>query len=132
MINGSLVMGSKTGINLELEDLDNDIIYMFGSSKEESGFKDLSNIDEKARSGRLGNLMNKIKNSNFIELKDSFEEIYNLILKYNDSFQVFEDYDAYYDKWKKIEREYRNQDDWRKKSLQSIRSCGEFSNSFEI
>lgn len=132
MINGSLVMGSRTGINLELEELDDDIIYLFGSSKEESSFKDFSNVEEKAGSGRLGNLMNKIRNSNFIELKDSFEEIYNLILKYNDSFQVFEDYDAYYDKWKEIEREYRNQDDWRKKSLQSIKICGEFTNSFEI
>ena len=75
----------------------------------------------------MGNLINKIRNSNFGELKDSFEELYNLILKYNDSFQVFENYDEYYEKWKEIERDYRNKDVWRKKSLQSIRSCGEFS-----
>lgn len=127
MINGSLVMGSRTGINLELEELNGDFIYLFGSSKEEVKYKDLSKIEEKIRSGRLENLINKIRNSNFVELKVSFEELYNLILKYNDSFQVFEDYDKYYEKWKEIERDYRNKDDWRKKSLQSIRSCGEFS-----
>lgn len=127
MINGSLVMGSRTGINLELEELNGDFIYLFGSSKEEVEYKDLSKIEEKIRNGRLGNLINKIRNSNFVELKVSFEELYNLILKYNDSFQVFEDYDKYYEKWKEIERDYRNKDDWRKKSLQSIRSCGEFS-----
>lgn len=127
MIKGSLVMGSRTGINLELEELNGDFIYLFGSSKEEVEYKDLSKIEEKIRSGRLENLINKIRNSNFVELKVSFEELYNLILKYNDSFQVFEDYDKYYEKWKEIERDYRNKDDWRKKSLQSIRSCGEFS-----
>ena len=127
MINGSLVMGSRTGINLELEEHNGCFIYLFGSSKEEVEYKDLSKIEEKIRSGRLGNLINKIRNSNFVELKDSFEELYNLILKYNDSFQVFENYDEYYEKWKEIERDYRNKDDWRKKSLRSIRSCGDFS-----
>ncbi len=127
MINGSLVMGSRTGINLELEENNGCFIYLFGSSKEEVEYKDLSKIEEKIRSGRLGNLINKIRNSNFVELKDSFEELYNLILKYNDSFQVFENYDEYYEKWKEIERDYRNKDDWRKKSLQSIKACGDFS-----
>lgn len=127
MINGSLVMGSRTGINLELEENNGCFIYLFGSSKEEVEYKDLSKIEEKIRSGRLGNLINKIRNSNFFELKNSFEELYNLILKYNDSFQVFENYDEYYEKWKEIERDYRNKDDWRKKSLRSIRSCGDFS-----
>lgn len=127
MINGSLVMGSRTGINLELEENNGCFIYLFGSSKEEVEYKDLSKIEEKIRSGRLGNLINKIRNSNFFELKDSFEELYNLILKYNDSFQVFENYDEYYEKLKEMERDYRNKDDWRKKSLQSIKACGDFS-----
>lgn len=134
MVNGSLVMGSKTGINLELKDLNGDFIYLFGSSKDEveSEFKDHWNIEESINKVRLNNLLDKIRNSNFIELKGSFEELYNLILKYNDSFQVFEDYDEYYKKWKKIERDYRNQGDWMKKSLQSIKACGEFSKTFEI
>lgn len=135
MINGSVVMGSRTGINLELAETKKEFIYLFGSSKEEieGSFRDCSKVEENIfKKSRLGNVINKIRNSNFIELKDSFEEIYNLILKYNDSFQVFRDYDDYYGTWKEIEKDYRDKRVWTKKTLQSIRSCGEFSNSFEI
>ncbi len=137
MANGSLVMGSKTGLNLDIRNvIGEDNIFLFGRSKEEVDYDFIHNFynPEKyiAENSRLKNLIYRIRMSTFPDLKDSFENLYHIIMKYNDSFQVFRDYDSYYDSWERAAKLYRDRKNWTYKSIINIEACENFSHPLEI
>ncbi|WP_300409910.1 glycogen/starch/alpha-glucan phosphorylase [Lagierella sp.] len=137
MASGSLVMGSKTGLNLDIRNMiAEENIFLFGRSKEEVDYDFAHNFYNPERfiseNSRLKNLIYRIRMSTFPDLKESFESLYHIIIKYNDSFQVFRDYDSYYDTWEKIAKQFRDKDNWTKKSIINIGACGNFSHPLEI
>ncbi|MDO5017803.1 MAG: glycogen/starch/alpha-glucan phosphorylase [Lagierella massiliensis] len=133
MLNGAVVHGSTTGLNLELREMNKSGIYLFGNISTESVEVLEDDVyDEDCQNKRLEILIQKIRRSNFVELKDCFEKINGLILKYNDSFKLYEEYDSYYKSFEKMIFDYRDKDKWVERAMDNISLCGEFSGPFVL
>lgn len=132
MLNGGLTIGSRTGINLEIRnEIGERNIFLFGKSQGdlEAQFKhNYYNPNEYVEKNRdLNKLINNIRNSNNIKLKDSFENLYRIIMKYNDSFMVFRDFSSYIRVQKQVDERYRIRDEWNSMQIFNIANSGKFS-----
>ena len=132
MFNGGITIGSRTGINLDIRnEIGGNNIFLFGLSKEE--LDDQFKYNYYQPSGYMNEnedllyLINKVRNSKFKDLIDSFDNILNIILKYNDSFSVLRDYSSYIRAQESIDFKYRDEKNWNNIQLINIANSGKFS-----
>lgn len=137
MFNSGLTIGSRTGLNLDIRnEIGEDNIFLFGLSREEldNQFKhNYYNPTEFIKNNEdLSKLIKKIKTSDNTLLKESFEKLYNLIVKYNDSFFVFKDFPAYARTQKLVEQRYRDKLCWNNMQLVNLAHSGKFSVDYSL
>lgn len=137
MFNGGLTIGSRTGLNLDIRnEIDEKNIFLFGKSQEDAQaqFKyNFYNPEEYVLGNEdLRNLIANVKTSSYNELKNSFENLYKTIMKYNDSFMVFRDFSSYIRKQEDVDMKYRNRSEWNSMQIVNIANSGKFSVDYSV
>ncbi len=109
MNNGSIILTSESSVHEKM-----------GQLKDIGVFK----FDEELLANTESNCLDFIlKNIELLENKkiiDEFYEIYNLILKYNDSFNVINSFDNFVEANKKIQKSYLNENLWNDLMIKNI------------
>ena len=136
-LNGALTIGTLDGANVEIkEEVGDDNIFIFGLTVEE--------VDELRRSGydpqlyyhanaELKRALDQIREGFFApEEKGVFEPIINALLYEGDYFMVLADYEAYIAEQEKVEKVYRNRQEWNKKAIINMANMGKFSSDRTI
>ncbi len=137
MFNGGMTIGSRTGLNLDIRnEIGEENIFLFGKSKEElddqykfNYYNPLEYINNKME---LKILIDKLKNYSNKNLRDSFNNIYDIILKYNDSFYVFREFASYSRMQKNVETKYDNIFKWSRIAITNIAYSGNFSVDYSL
>lgn len=136
-LNGALTIGTLDGANVEiLEEVGDDNIFIFGLTVEE--LQELRRTGYDSNSYYHGNAelkraLDQIKNGYFSpEDKHLFDPIINALLHENDYFMVLADYEAYVKEQEKVEKLYRNQDEWMRKAIINVAKVGKFSSDRTI
>ena len=137
MFNGGMTIGSRTGLNLDIRnEIGEENIFLFGKSKEElddqykfNYYNPLEYINNKTE---LKSLIEKLKNNSNKNLRDSFNNIYDIILKYNDSFYIFREFSSYSRMQKNVESKYYNSVRWNKIAITNIAYSGNFSVDYSL
>ena len=129
-LNGALTVGTLDGANIEIrEEVGNDNIFIFGMTAQE--------IEETRHSGRYNPWEHYERNveikrildltfSNFFSLHDPgiFEPIRKSLLEYGDPYFVLADLPSYAQCQSRVEKLYRNPDEWNRKAILNVAPCG--------
>ena len=142
MLNGALTIGTMDGANVEIyEEVGKDNIFIFGMTAEEviAKYKDNSydpwaicNINQDVRM-----ILTSLINGTFDKDPDLFREIYDSILNgYGgsraDEYFILEDYADYARAQQEVDKAYKNQEQWAKKSIINVAKSGKFSSDRTI
>lgn len=136
-LNGALTIGTLDGANVEIkEEVGDDNIFIFGLTVEE--------VEELRRTGydpnvyyqgnpELKRALDQIRDGFFSpEDKHLFQPIINALLHEGDYFMVLADYEAYVREQEKVEKLYRNQEEWNRKAILNVARVGKFSSDRTI
>lgn len=136
-LNGALTIGTLDGANVEIkEEVGDDNIFIFGLTVEE--------VEDLRRSGydptvyyhsnaELKRALDQIRDGFFSpEDKHLFQPILNALLNEGDYFMVLADYEAYVREQEKVEKLYRDQDEWNRKAIINVANVGKFSSDRTI
>lgn len=136
-LNGALTIGTLDGANVEIkEEVGDDNIFIFGLTVEE--------VEDLRRSGydptvyyhsnaELKRALDQIRDGYFSpEDKHLFQPILNALLNEGDYFMVLADYEAYVREQEKVEKLYRDQDEWNRKAIINVANVGKFSSDRTI
>jgi len=137
MMNGAITIGTLDGANVEIKDVvGEENIVIFGLSAEKvmeyyrhGGYK---SWDQYHNSPRLKRVVDQLINGFFSEAGGEFRDIYDSLLKDNDTFFVLKDFCAYTEAFNRLNLLYANQDRWYKTSLVNISRSGIFSSDRSI
>lgn len=109
MNNGSIILTSDSSVYEKMSQLKDTGVFKF---------------DEESSSNTESRCMNfLLKNIELLENKkiiNEFYEIYNLILKYNDSFNVINSFDNFVEANEKIQKSYLNENSWNDLMIKNI------------
>ena len=109
MNNGSIILTSDSSVYEKMSQLKDTGVFKF---------------DEESSSNTESRCMNfLLKNIELLENKkiiNEFYEIYNLILKYNDSFNVINTFDNFVEVNEKIQKSYLNENSWNNSMIINI------------
>ena len=134
MINGALTIGTLDGANIEIkEQVGNDNIYIFGlTAKQIEKEKSKYNIKEFIKNNfNLNKIITDIKESKFGNVK-RYQNLLTTFLEYNDKFMICKDFDDYINTQFLIDKDYKNKNNWYRKSLINIANAGFFSSDRTI
>ncbi|MBO4894484.1 MAG: glycogen/starch/alpha-glucan phosphorylase [Clostridia bacterium] len=136
MINGALTLGTLDGANVEMKQaVGDDNIFIFGLTASE--------VDEIWKQG-YNSLSYYIANPELRATVDSlngcwagndFSTIFNYLTNAHgvaDPYMCLADFESYFITYKAIMAEYKNRDEWTKKSLANIAGAGFFSSDRSI
>ncbi|MBS5966070.1 MAG: glycogen/starch/alpha-glucan phosphorylase [Finegoldia magna] len=119
MNNGSIILTSDSSIYEKISQLKDTGVFKF---------------DEELLANTESNCMDFIlKNIELLENKkiiNEFYEIYNLILKYNDSFNVINSFDNFVEVNEKIQKSYLNENSWNNLMIKNIEISKKFGISY--
>lgn len=115
MNNGSIILTSDSSVYEKMSQLKDTGVFKF---------------DEESSSNTESRCMNfLLKNIELLENKkiiNEFYEIYNLILKYNDSFNVINSFDNFVEVNEKIQKSYLNENSWNNLMIKNIELSKKF------
>ncbi|KAG7892973.1 hypothetical protein KL936_001147 [Ogataea polymorpha] len=128
VLNGGLIIGTVDGANVEItREIGEDQIYLFGNLSE-----DVDELRHEHNMGRLTipNALNQV--FDFIESGTfgSYEEYRTLVENikiHGDYYLVSDDFESYLEAQRTIDKEYKDQDNWTRKSIISVANMGFFS-----
>ncbi|MEX0680572.1 MAG: glycogen/starch/alpha-glucan phosphorylase [Balneolales bacterium] len=136
-LNGALTIGTLDGANIEIrEEVGEDNIFIFGLTDEE--------VEQKRREGYnpreyyesnsgLQQVLNQIRDGFFEpENPGLFHPIIRTLLDQGDYFMVLADFQSYADQQHEIEKLYKNQKEWIKKTIHNVARMGKFSSDRTI
>lgn len=137
MMNGAVTLGTLDGANVEIKDLvGEDNIYIFGMTVEDiaalrqRGYDPWNVIKKDAA---LRKVLGQLKGGFFGGGMDQFNDVYDSIAEYGDSYFLMEDFKSYYNMCIKCENDYRdNKDEFRKMQIHNIAKSGHFSSDRTI
>ncbi len=126
VMTGSLIIGTRDGANIEIaEEVGEENIYFFGKTVDE-----VNDIRHNGTSSPCPNELIKvidyILNGNFGEIGYIKDYLLN-ILNGNDYYLLNTDFEDYLQKQKNIDKDYKNIEDWYKRSLIAVSRMGFFS-----
>jgi starch phosphorylase len=136
-MNGALTIGTLDGANIEImEEVGEENIFIFGLKADEV-------VSMKERGYNPHDyLQNDMELKRVIELIDSnhfcpnepglFRPILATLLEEGDKYMVLADYRSYVDTQGAVDRLYRNEDEWTKKSILNTANMGKFSSDRSI
>jgi len=130
-LNGALTIGTLDGANVEIaEEVGDKNIFIFGLKVEE--VKDLLSKGYNPReyyekNVRLKKVIDLISCGYFsTEFPALFQPIIDGLLN-SDQYFHLADFQAYYDCQQRVSQEYKNYDNWTKKSIINVANTGKFS-----
>lgn len=138
MMNGALTVGTLDGANVEMHEMvgDNNM-FLFGLRADQvmdyyqhGGYhaRDIYNGDS-----RVKEVLDQLVNPGPICCHATeFESIFRSLLDNNDEFFVLKDFAGYVETHVEVDRAYRNQQEWLKKSIINIGHSGKFSSDNTI
>lgn len=115
MNNGSIILTSDSSIYEKISQLKDTGVFKF----DEESFKN-------TESRCMNFLLKKIELLENKKIIDEFYEIYNLILKYNDSFNVINSFDNFVEANEKIQKSYLNENLWNNLMIKNIEISKKF------
>ncbi|MEB1807508.1 MAG: glycogen/starch/alpha-glucan phosphorylase [Bacillaceae bacterium] len=137
MMNGALTLGTLDGANVEIKEMVGDEnIFIFGLTAQEvlnyyqfGGYnaRHIYNSDHRIRT-----ILDQLVNGFFNKDEYEFKDIYYNILSNNDEFFVLKDFDSYIEAQEMVDQNYRDQNNWLKKSITNIAHSGKFSSDRTI
>lgn len=140
MLNGGLTLGTLDGANVEIvEEAGMENNYIFGLKAEEIQEKIEKGYDAKIPYNNVNGLkkiVDSLINGTFSDLGSGiYTTIYKSLIdsgKDSDQYFVLEDFAAYKEAHKKMNKEYRDRYNWAKKQLYNIANAGKFSSDRTI
>ena len=138
MMNGALTIGTMDGANVEMHEMvGDDNMFLFGLRAEQvldyyqyGGYyaRDIYNGDS-----RVKEVLDQLVQPGPICCHtQEFDQIFHSLLDNNDEYFVLKDFASYVETHVEIDRAYRNQKDWLKKSIINIGHSGKFSSDNTI
>lgn len=136
-LNGALTIGTLDGANVEIkEEVGDENIFIFGLTVEQVEELRRSGYDPNAyyhANAELKRALDQIKSGFFSpENKHLFDPIINALLHEGDYFMVLADYEDYVKEQEKVEKLYRDQDEWNRKAIINVAKVGKFSSDRTI
>lgn len=136
-LNGALTIGTLDGANVEIkEEVGDDNIFIFGLTVEELEELRRTGYDSKTYyhgNAELKRALDQISNGFFSpEDKHLFDPIIHALLHENDYFMVLADYESYVKEQERVERLFKNQDEWTRKAIINVAKVGKFSSDRTI
>lgn len=136
-LNGALTIGTLDGANVEIkEEVGDDNIFIFGLTVEELEELRRTGYDSKTYyhgNAELKRALDQISNGFFSpEDKHLFDPIIHALLHENDYFMVLADYESYVKEQERVERVFKNQDEWTRKTIINVAKVGKFSSDRTI
>ncbi|KAG7928967.1 hypothetical protein KL925_001148 [Ogataea polymorpha] len=128
VLNGGLIIGTVDGANVEItREIGEDQIYLFGNLSE-----DVDELRHEHNMGRLTipNALNQVFDSIESGTFGSYEEYRTLVENikiHGDYYLVSDDFESYLEAQRTIDKEYKDQDNWTRKSIISVANMGFFS-----
>lgn len=137
MLNGAVTVGTMDGANVEIHQaVGDDNMFIFGLSSDQvidwqryGGYKayEVYNNDL-----RLKTVLDQMINGFLPGGKDEFRVIYDSLIRDNDEFFVLEDFADYISTQERLDKTFRNQQQWAKMSIHNIAHAGIFSSDRSI
>ena len=136
-LNGALTIGTLDGANVEIkEEVGDDNIFIFGLTVEELEELRRTGYDSKTyyhENAELKRALDQISSGFFSpEDKHLFDPIITALLHENDYFMVLADYESYVKEQEKVEKLFKNQDEWIRKAIINVAKVGKFSSDRTI
>ncbi|MBN1522476.1 MAG: glycogen/starch/alpha-glucan phosphorylase [Candidatus Aureabacteria bacterium] len=136
MVNGALTIGTLDGANIEMaEEVGKDNIFIFGLKTDEiqslrqNGYNPNDFVD---RSQELKDVIRLVRSNFFSHISPGlFDPIVNILLG-RDPFFVCADFESYCKMQDRVSEEYREQEEWTKKSIINVAKSGKFSSDRTI
>ncbi len=136
MLNGALTVGTMDGANVEIhEEVGDDNIFIFGltaSEVDEIWKQGYRSIDYYMTNDDLRDAVNRL-NGSFAG--NDFTPLFNYFVHghgISDPYMCLADYESYINTYKTVMGEYKDRDEWTKKSLSNIAGAGFFSSDRSI
>jgi starch phosphorylase len=137
MMNGAITLGTLDGANAEIKDLVGDEnIAIFGLKAEQvlsfyqrGGYH---SWDKYHGNPRIKRVASQLIDDFFDEMGESFQIIYDSLLRDNDQFFVLQDFNPYLEAWGKLCKLYQDPIKWHKMSLINIGKSGFFASDRTI
>jgi len=136
MMNGAVTLGTLDGANVEIKDLvGNENISIFGMTVEDIAELRHHRYDPWSvleKDPVLRKVVGQLKSGFFGGGMDQFNDIYDSLMLYGDSYFVLKDFHSYFEVCKKCEDDYKNKDLFRKIQIHNIAMSGHFSSDRTI
>lgn len=137
MMNGAITLATLDGANVEIaREVGEDNIVIFGlRSNEVYEYYEKGNynaLEILNNDKELENIVEKLISKDPIVGFETFEDLYNHLTKYNDTYFVLKDFESYRLAHEKINELYRDFDRWNRMSLINIAKSGVFSSDNTI
>jgi len=137
MMNGAITIGTLDGANVEIRDaVGEENMFIFGLTAEEvldfyhcGGYSvwDSYNHDE-----RLKTVLNQMIDGSLQGEHEAFRPLYDSLLYNNDEYFVLKDFAAYADTQLRLDKAFRNKEQWVGASIYNIAKSGIFSSDRSI
>lgn len=136
-LNGALTIGTLDGANIEMLDaIGEDNMFIFGmnadevAQRKESGYNP---YDYYLANSELKEVLNAVANGHFSpDDHDRFKPIFDLLLNQGDNYMLLADFDSYIECHNNIDKVYRDNLLWTKKSIMNVANMGYFSSDRTI
>ncbi|MEM7182022.1 MAG: glycogen/starch/alpha-glucan phosphorylase [Spirochaetota bacterium] len=135
-LNGALTIGTLDGANVEIkEEVGDDNIFIFGMTAQEVLDKKSQGYnpnDYISQNTYLQRILTLIKENYFSrEHRELFRPIYDSLV-FEDKYMLMADFQSYADCHDQLQSEYKNQENWVKKSILNVARIGKFSSDRTI
>ncbi|KAH3665908.1 hypothetical protein OGAPHI_004097 [Ogataea philodendri] len=128
VLNGGLIIGTVDGANVEItREIGEDQIFLFGNLSE-----DVDELRHEHQMGRLDipDALNQVFDalqSGLFGIYDEYKSLVDNIKYHGDYYLVSDDFESYLEAQSTIDQEYRDKDNWVRKSIISVANMGFFS-----
>jgi len=136
-VNGALTIGTLDGANIEImEEIGEENFFLFGLKAEEVSELKAQGYNPREIYNRVPELkqaLDMILQGDFSpETPDLFKPLVDSLLNQGDNYLVLADYESYAQCQEEVERVYRDQDEWTRRSILSTAGMGKFSSDRSI
>lgn len=137
MMNGAITLATLDGANVEISrEVGEDNIALFGlKAHEVYDYYKNGNYNSSAlldRNQDLKDIVEKLISGDTMLDHKLFPDLHNLLVKYNDTYFLLEDFESYRSAQERLNKLYRDRDKWNSISLHNIAKSGAFSSDNTI
>jgi len=136
-MNGALTIGTLDGANVEMmEEIGGENIFIFGLKADEVvnlKARGYNPYDYLQKDPELKRVIELIDSNHFCQNEPGlFKPILNTLFEHGDKYLVLADYRDYVNTQSEVDKLYRNEEEWTKKSILNTANMGKFSSDRSI